>query len=76
MSIMPTCRPIGPMVRCPTARALSAWQFYSPTPGASNSNSGPPPASFIAYNTDGSIYTQNFDSLPDPGATSVNTAIR
>jgi hypothetical protein len=48
--------------------------FYSPTPGAPNTNSGTPPASFIAYNTAGSIYTQDFDSLPDPGATSVDSA--
>ena len=57
----------------PDGQSFVRAQFYSPTPGASNNNSGPPPASFIAYNTDGSIYTQNFDSLPDPGATSVNT---
>jgi hypothetical protein len=48
--------------------------FYSPTPGASNNDSGAPPASFIAYNAPGSIYTQTFDWLPDPGAKSVNTA--
>ena len=48
--------------------------FDSPTPGASNALSGATTASFIAYNTAGSIYTQNFDSLPDPGATSVDSA--
>jgi hypothetical protein len=58
----------------PDGQSFVRAQFYSPTPGAGNNNSGTPPASFIAYNTDGSIYTQNFDSLPDPGATSVNTA--
>jgi hypothetical protein len=58
----------------PDGQSFVRVPFYSPTPGASNSNSGTPPASFIAYSGDGSIYTQNFDSLPDPGATSVNTA--
>jgi len=58
----------------PDGQSFVRVPFYSPTPGSPNGNSGLPPASFIAYNTDGSIYTQNFDSLPDPGATSVNTA--
>jgi hypothetical protein len=58
----------------PDGQSFVRVQFYSPTPGASNSNSGTPPASFIAYNADGSIYSQTFDSLPDPGATSVDTA--
>jgi hypothetical protein len=58
----------------PNGQSFVRVEFYSPTPGASNSISGIPPASFVAYNTDGSIYTQDFDSLPDPGTTSVNTA--
>jgi hypothetical protein len=58
----------------PDGQSFVRVQFYSPTPGASNANSGTPPASFIAYNAAGSVYTQTFDSLPDPGATSVNTA--
>jgi len=53
---------------------LCARAVYSPTPGASNNVSGTPPSSFIAYNTEGAPYSQDFDSLPDPGATSVNTA--
>jgi len=60
----------------PDGQSFVRAAFYSPTPGASNSNSGTPPASFIAYDSDGSIYSQTFDSLPDPGATSVNTANR
>jgi hypothetical protein len=32
-----------------------------------------PPPSFIPYLVAGSIYTQNFDSLPDPGSNSVNS---
>jgi hypothetical protein len=58
----------------PDGQSFVRVQFYSPTPGAGNNNSGTPPSSFIAYNTDGSIYTQSFDSLPDPGANSVDTA--
>ncbi len=58
----------------PDGQSFVRVPFYSPTPGASNNYSGAPPASFIAYSSDGSIYTQNFDSLPDPGSTSVNTA--
>ncbi|MGO8929000.1 MAG: lamin tail domain-containing protein [Limisphaerales bacterium] len=42
------------------------------TPGASNNAAIPP--SFIAYTSAGSIYSQDFDALPNPGLTSVNTA--
>jgi hypothetical protein len=57
----------------PNGQSFVRVAFFAPTPGASNNVSGTPPTSFIAYNADGSIYTQNFDSLPDPGSTSVNT---
>jgi hypothetical protein len=57
----------------PDGQSFVRVAFYSPTPGASNNNSGAPPGSFIAYNTDGSVYAQNFDSLPDPGSTSINS---
>src|SRR5207302_1786108 len=39
---------------------------------AINGGSNPPPIDFIPYTTAGSAYSQNFDSLPNPGATSVN----
>jgi hypothetical protein len=58
----------------PNGQSFVRVAFYSPTPGASNNVSGTPPASFIAYSTGGSVYAQNFDSLPDPGPASVNTA--
>jgi hypothetical protein len=58
----------------PDGQSFVRVQFFAPTPGASNNASGTPPSSFIAYNADGSIYTQSFDALPDPGSTSVNTA--
>jgi hypothetical protein len=31
-----------------------------------------PPSSFVAYSVPGLVYSQTFDSLPDPGTTSVN----
>jgi hypothetical protein len=33
-----------------------------------------PPPSFIPYLTAGAVYTQDFDTLPNPGSTSVNSA--
>ena len=35
---------------------------------------GVSPHSFVPYATPGAIYAQNFDALPDPGPTSVNSA--
>src|SRR5208283_500017 len=32
-----------------------------------------PPASFIPYTSPGVVYSQNFDSLPNPGTETVNT---
>ena len=57
----------------PDAQSFVRMAFYSPTPGSPNADSGAPPASFIAYQTPGSIYAQNFDSLPDPGPASDNS---
>jgi hypothetical protein len=57
----------------PDGQSFVRQAFYSPTPGSTNGNIGGPPSSSIAYNVAGSIYTQNFDSLPDPGPTSVNS---
>ncbi len=58
----------------PDGQSFVRQAFYSPTPGSTNANIGGPPSSSIAYNTAGSIYIQSFDSLPDPGPTSVNSA--
>jgi hypothetical protein len=58
----------------PDGQSFDRQIFFNPTPGASNDGSALPPPSFIPYLTAGSTYTQNFDSLPDPGATSVNSA--
>ncbi|HEY3853200.1 MAG TPA: lamin tail domain-containing protein, partial [Verrucomicrobiae bacterium] len=57
----------------PDGQSFVRQAYYSPTPGAANANTGALLSSFIAYNTPGSLYTQNFDALPDPGATSVNS---
>ena len=56
----------------PDGQSFVRQVFYQPTPGATNTGSGSPPPSFIPYWVAGSTYAQNFDSLPDPGAASVN----
>ena len=58
----------------PDGQSFNRQEFFQATPGAANNGTATPPASFIDYTSPGSIYTQNFDSLPDPGATSVNSA--
>ena len=56
----------------PDGQSFIRQEFFQATPGAANNGTALPPASFIDYTQLGSVYTQNFDSLPDPGATSVN----
>jgi len=58
----------------PDGQSFYRQEFFQATPGAANNGSATPPASFIDYTAAASVYTQNFDTLPDPGATSVNTA--
>ena len=58
----------------PDGQSFVRQIFVQPTPGGTNSGSSAPPASFVPYLTAGSTYTQNFDALPDPGASSVNSA--
>jgi regulation of enolase protein 1 (concanavalin A-like superfamily) len=57
----------------PDGQSFNRQEFFQTTPGAPNNGTATPPPSFIDYDVPGSVYTQNFDSLPDPGATSVNT---
>jgi hypothetical protein len=57
----------------PNGQSFVREIFYQPTPGAPNNASGVPPPSYILYDSPGQIYAQDFDSLPDPGATSVNS---
>jgi regulation of enolase protein 1 (concanavalin A-like superfamily) len=56
----------------PDGQTFFRQEFFQSTPGASNNASALPPPSFIAYTAPGAVYSQNFDSLPNPGATSVN----
>ena len=58
----------------PDGQSFYRQEFFQATPGAPNNGTVTPPPSFIDYTVPGSVYTQNFDSLPNPGATSVNTA--
>ncbi len=58
----------------PDGQSFSRQEFFAATPGSVNNGTAAPPASFVDYVSPGSVYTQNFDALPNPGATSVNTA--
>jgi hypothetical protein len=58
----------------PDGQSFVRQVFAQPTPGGSNDGSSTQAASFVPYFTAGSVYFQNFDSLPDPGATSVDSA--
>jgi hypothetical protein len=56
----------------PDGQSFDRQEFAFATPGGTNNVTNP--SSFIAYTSPGAVYTQTFDSLPDPGAVSVNTA--
>ncbi len=58
----------------PDGQSFVRQVFFQPTPGGTNNGSSAPPPSFVPYLTVGSVYSQNFDSLPDPGPTSVDAA--
>ena len=58
----------------PDGQSFLRQELFAATPGGPNAGTAAPPASFIDYAAVGSVYAQNFDSLPDPGATSVNSA--
>jgi regulation of enolase protein 1 (concanavalin A-like superfamily) len=58
----------------PDGQSFARQIFFYATPGAANDGISLPPLSFISYNVPGSVYAQNFDSLPDPGPASVNSA--
>jgi len=57
----------------PNGQSFDRQPFFHGTPGTSN-GVVLPPASSIPYAFAGAVYHQNFDSLPNPGATSVNSA--
>jgi len=56
----------------PDGQSFFRQAFAFATPGATNNAAIP--SSFIPYTSIGWIYTQDFDSQPNPGLTSVNTA--
>jgi hypothetical protein len=58
----------------PDGQSFLREELFAATPGAPNNGLSTPPPSYVYYSSAASVYTQNFDSLPDPGATSVNTA--
>ena len=58
----------------PDGQSFNRQEFFQATPGAPNNGTATPLASFIDYTSPGSVYAQNFDGLPNPGATSVNAA--
>ena len=58
----------------PDGQSFLRQEFFQATPGTSNNTTATPSPSLIAYTAPAMIYTQNFDSLPNPGAVSVNTA--
>jgi hypothetical protein len=55
----------------PDGQSFYRQAFFYATPGSTNNGSL---AYAVSYNFLGALYTQGFDSLPDPGATTVNTA--
>jgi hypothetical protein len=56
----------------PDGQSFDRQELAFATPGSSNNVATGP--SLIPYQSVGWVYTQNFDALPNPGATSVNTA--
>ena len=56
----------------PDGQSFLRQEFFQATPGASNNASATPPPSFIAYTTPAAVYSQNFNTLPNPGAISMN----
>ncbi|MGA2247130.1 MAG: lamin tail domain-containing protein [Verrucomicrobiota bacterium] len=57
----------------PDGQSFNRQEFFLATPGGPNNGVATPPPSFIDYPAAASVYEQNFDTLPDPGATSVNS---
>jgi hypothetical protein len=57
----------------PDGQSFNRQEFFQATPGGPNNGTATPPPSFVDYTTPDSVYAQDFDSLPDPGAASVNS---
>jgi hypothetical protein len=58
----------------PDGQSFIREELFAATPGGSNNATATPGPSFVYYSQAGMVYTQNFDALPDPGKTSVNSA--
>lgn len=54
----------------PDGQSFNRREFYFATPGATNNGTLP---DAVPYTTLASVYTQNFDSLPNPGMSTVNS---
>jgi hypothetical protein len=57
----------------PDGQSFTRQAFYHATPGVTNDGVSVQTPSFIPYTTARAVYTQNFNSLPNPGAVSVNS---
>ena len=71
------CQPAARLVLRLAARRpelCPRGSFILPRPAPATTTAAPRPPPSSPTTPHGSIYTQNFDSLPDPGAASVNTA--
>ncbi len=56
----------------PDGQSFFRQEFGHATPGATNDAYGSAPLSFVSYSAPGSVYAQDFDSLPNPGLGSIN----
>jgi hypothetical protein len=54
----------------PDGQSFSRQQFFYATPGGPNNGAVPPIVPYFSLN---SLYTQSFDSLPDPGTSTVDS---
>jgi len=57
----------------PDGQSFTRQELFVAVPGGPNDGTAVPASSFIDYQPPGSVYAQNFDSLPDPGATSADS---
>ena len=58
----------------PDGQSFYRQEFFNPSPATTNLGVGAGTLSFIAYTTPGSVYAQDFNSLPNPGLASVSSA--
>ena len=56
----------------PDGQSFNRQEFFHPTPASANDGTGLAPFSYVPYASEGGVYSQDFDSLPDPGSVSVN----